>query len=207
MYIIFTKTRTFIDYLKTWNTKATNNKNFANLKTHMHDEYHTLHQVKGFSICDSELSHTNLLQELTSHQHKLAQNMNERLAATMQAKFMQAFNVLQDHDTSVENIPPPTEQHANSVTSDSLLKFLQNLQSKVDNLAKENQNLKKGNPPTTNPKINPRNGKKFKRYCYSCGYCTHWGRNCPNKKSGYKDNAPFEDMMGCNNTNCMPTRP
>ena len=91
----------------------------------------------------------------------------------------------------METIPTPTEQHANCVTNESILKLLQNLQSKVENITKENQNLKKDNPPMTDLNINPKNGKLFKRYWYSCGCCTRWGMNFTNKKSGHKDDTTF----------------
>ena len=61
----------------------------------------------------------------------------------MQANFIQAFNVLQERDLNMEYIPTPTDQHANSVMNESIIKSLQNIQAKVDNITKENQNLKR----------------------------------------------------------------
>ena len=33
-----------------------------------------------------------------------------------------------------------------------------------------------------NETINPQTGKLWKRYCWSYGCVTHWGKNYPNKK-------------------------
>ena len=41
--------------------------------------------------------------------------------------------------------------------------------------------------------INPRTGKKFKQYCWSCGCCPHWGKDCPQKKPGHQDAANFKN--------------
>ena len=53
----------------------------------MRDEKHTLRQDGELSIHNSESSQANMLQEITSYQDELAQDMNEQLAATMQANF------------------------------------------------------------------------------------------------------------------------
>ena len=46
----------------------------------------------------------------------------------------------------------------------------------------------------------------MKRYCVSCGYYPHWGKHCPNKKSGHKNDATFKNRMGDSNDNCIPNR-
>ena len=55
----------------------------------------------------------------------------------------------------------------------------------------------------TNSDINPRTGKPWKRYCWTCGCCPHWSRNCPKKAKGHKDNATFKNRMGGSNANCL----
>ena len=51
--------------------------------------------------------------------------------------------------------------------------------------------------------INPKTNQPWKRYCWTCGCCTHWSRNCPKKKRGHKDNASFRNRMGGSNVNCQ----
>ena len=43
------------------------------------------------------------------------------------------------------------------------------------------------------PKLNPKNGKPWKRYCWTCGCCDHWGKLCPNPATGHKNEATFKD--------------
>ena len=113
--------------------------------------------------------------------------------------------MLQNTDINSENLP--STQQANNisdttVTNAQLLTFLKTLQNKVDRLETNTPS------PTisTNSTINLRTGKEFKRYCFSCGCCLHWGKNCPTKNSGHKDDAIFKNRMGCSNENCMPNR-
>ena len=68
---------------KKWNTKTAADKTLANLMNHMRAKHHALLQVGALSIRDSELSHANMLQNLTSHQDKLAYEMNECLDTTL----------------------------------------------------------------------------------------------------------------------------
>ena len=123
----------------------------------------------------------------------------------MQKNFSQAINMLQNTDINSENLP--STQQANNisdttVTNAQLLTFLKTLQNKVDRLETNTPS------PTisTNSTINPRTGKEFKRYCFSCDCCLHWGRNCPTKTLGHKDDATFKNRMGGSNKNCMPNR-
>ena len=49
--------------------------------------------------------------------------------------------------------------------------------------------------------INPKTGQEWKHYCWTCGCCPHWGKNCPNKKKGHKNEATFKNRMGGSNQN------
>ena len=50
--------------------------------------------------------------------------------------------------------------------------------------------------PTDTSLVNPKTGKPWQRYCWSCGCCDHWGRFCPNRKPGHKVDANFKNRMG-----------
>ena len=94
----------------------------------------------------------------------------------MQENFSQAINMLQATDTNSESLP--STQQANNlstttVTNAQLPTFLKTLQNKVDNTA------------------NPRTGKPFKRYCFSCGYCQHWGKIVRQKNRDIKMMRPL----------------
>ena len=51
--------------------------------------------------------------------------------------------------------------------------------------------------------INPKTGKQWRRYFWSCGCCPHWGKHCPEKKLGHHDDATFRNLMNGNNQNCL----
>ena len=89
------------------------------------------------------------------------------------------------------NEPPQEEvihnitNKANNATTDTLLQMIETLSTKVDELKRP-----------ADKDINPRTSKKFKRYCWSCGCCPYWGKDCPNKNPGHQDNANFKNHMG-----------
>ena len=101
------------------------------------------------------------------------------------------------------NLESPQEEVVNNISTqfttnasnESLLQMIKKMIDKVEALKQ---------PTSTD--INPRSGKKFKRYCWSCGCCTHWGQDCLNKKSGLQDNTNFKNRMGGSNKNCLPVQ-
>ena len=201
-YLIFNKCNVFADYLIRWNEKAAADKTFENMKTHMRAAYRSLKNVGKLTVQKSSL---NLLTELKAHNDQLATDLSDRLANTVQANLMAALSNI---ETDRENIPPPSEHHANAVQVDrSLLALIDQLQKKVDKLG---QQLVASNYPTTThiqEEINPKTGKSFKRYCWTCGCCGHWGKNHPGIKAPeHKDEATFKNRMGGSNKNCLGTK-
>ena len=201
-----------MDALKHWNEKSVGDKTFANLKTHTRNEHLALHQVGALTMKDSEVSQANMLQLLTDNQNKLAQEMQTQLANIMQDNMQHAFHALSLRDEDEENVPPfRNTNSANCVTNDKLMALLQDLQTKVDTLSDENKSLKSNSrQPRTGATSDenthhPVTGKPFKRYCWTHGCCTHWGKACPSKKRGHKDNATFKERMGGSDLNCYPT--
>ena len=97
-----------------------------------------------------------------------------------------------------------SEMHtANNVSNppqnfSQLLREMQDMKNTIKNLTLTNQQSKKEQKD-----VNPTNGLPWKRYCWSCGCCAHWGRNCPNKKNGHKNQATFKNRMNGSNKNCL----
>ena len=104
------------------------------------------------------------------------------------------------------SLPEETESEmhaANNVSNTTesfsqLLREMQEMKNTVKNLTLTNQQSKKEQKD-----VNPKNGLPWKRYCWSCGCCAHWGRNCPNKKTGHKNEATFKNRMNGSNNNCL----
>ena len=109
----------------------------------------------------------------------------------------------QSQMTTQENMFAMNKQPDPTITL--LLQQMKLMEERIANLTLTNQNSssiphKKGNIITSD--VNPKTGLPWKRYCWSCGCCAHWGRNCPIKKKGHHDDATFKTRKGGSNENC-----
>ena len=196
-YIILQKTGAFTDSLKTLNARsAPDPTDFAAFRVFMRAEHRALNAVDGLKVSGTTLQN-NLLQEI----HQRQQTMADELENKLQANFMNALGIFADmkEEGNEENIPPTNSM--NKVSEDKLLKLIEALNKKVDNLSNVAKN--KGN----NNKINPRTGNPWKRYCWTCGCCDHWGKDHVGPKAdGHQDKATFKNRMGGSDKNCLPAR-
>ena len=198
-YLIFNRCGVFADYLITWNGKAVADKTYDNMKTHMRKAYSDL---KGVGKLTVQKSNLNLMQEMKTHHEQLANDLSDRVANTVQANLMAALSNI---EADRENIPPPQENHINAVQSNTaLLHLIEQLQLKVDKLGQQMHASPYTCTPIVQEEINPKTGKPFKRYCWTCGCCNHWGKNHPGVKApGHRDEATFKNRMGGSNKNCL----
>ena len=79
-----------------------------------------------------------------------------------------------------------------------LLKQMTSMQSQLQNLSTNTGTFKS----TKSDQINPKTGQPWKRYCWSCGCCPHWGEKRSNKKEGHKNEATFRNRMEGSNKSC-----
>ena len=86
-YLVFNKTKAFMDSLKTWNSKLLLNKTFTKFKIHMREEHHALRQVGVLTIRDSEFSQANMIQQLTDHQQQLPPILSLNVASSLCPNF------------------------------------------------------------------------------------------------------------------------
>ena len=80
------------------------------------------------------------------------------------------------------------------------------MQQAMNNNNNNNQRVQYGSSNNNKSRKQRNPGKKFKfynRYCWSCGGCDHWGRNCNNKKDGHVDYATFKNKQGGSTANCF----
>ena len=84
---------------------------------------------------------------------------------------------------------------------DQLLKEITLMRNQIQILGGSNNRLNE--QTTQSDLINPKTGQSWKMYCWSCGCCVHWGKNCPNKKKGHKVEATFRNRMNGSSTNCL----
>ena len=193
-YLIFNRTRAFVNTLKKWNEKSTEDKTYANFKQHMRDVHHALKRVGALTIQESTLYQANLMQNAD-----MQAQIDEQVKTSLLAALTD-FQVEQN-DSEPEEATVPTMEANNLKSQDTnaaLLELIQKLTKKVEQLTSQ--------PAAPNSSINPKTGKPLKRYCWSCGCCDHWGRNCTNKKPGHQDGATFKDRKGGSNKDCLPNK-
>ena len=186
-----------MDALKNWNAKTPDEKTFALFKKHMRAEHHALKQVGALSIQESSFYQANMVQQVLSQQNALQDNLQASIDQQVKDSLLSA---LTDYTSSMDepdvNVANNISSTAPDASTAAILDLIAKLTTKVDAL---------GNQANSGD-INPRTGKKFKRYCWSCGCCQHWGKDCPTKKTGHKDDANFKNRMGGSNRNCLPPR-
>jgi len=139
--------------------------------------------------------------------------MNNDIKASLQKNIFDAMMMMQ---SSSSNIPPledtstisaSTMNSAQSnATMESLITIIKNLESKVNSLKSEPNSKQPSNFVPTNEAINPKTGKEWKRYCYSCGCCPRASKNCPVRKQGHQDSAIFQNRMNGSDQKCYPLK-
>ena len=214
-YIIFNRSKAFMDVLLKWNKKPHNEKTYNNFKKHMREGYHALREVGALTVRDSELHYANLVKDMTTHQEKMAQDIKESLSDQLSTSLMEALMVSQSPLSSIPSLDetsslssPSMNSASSDATIQALVKLVKSLETKVDKLSNEKtKNLNSNNEQATaNKGINPRTGKPWRRHCWTHGCCTHKGVNCPSKAPGHKDEADFRDRMGGSNKDCYPIK-
>lgn len=214
-YLIFQKTGIFMDGLKAWNSKASNLKTYTNFKIHLRKEYSDLQEVGGLTISNAMPNQANMISELKEHQQLMSNNLKEEWENNLVQTF-KALNLIDENKENVngnfdEQIYFPTEEQENVAMNvkakqrdpiiDQLLKEMTLMRNQIQILGGSNNRLNE--QTTQSDLINPKTGQSWKRYCWSCGCCVHWGKNCPNKKKGHKVEATFRNRMNGSSTNCL----
>ena len=205
----------FRDSLKVWNARLINTKTYTEFKLFMRTEHAALDMVGGLSIKDTSLDHANMLQALSSQQ--------EQLADSFQRNLFEAFETYAHHDkqkhiqdsyqsdSDKENELPAelsnmiynvsSKQSSNSSADNNILEMLQKMMEKMNKL--ETKVYTQNTSKKTSSKLNPKNGKAWKRYCWTCGCCDHWGKFCPQPAAGHKNDATFKDRMNGSTTGVL----
>ena len=187
----------------------------------MRDEYNELNKVGGFSMGTGNFGTINLVKELQEMKHQNEQVSNDikhEIRETLQTLHLnqpdQQYWHLPNLETNQEvqdnnyinGMMTVQQQQSNSLQQ--LTKQITILQSQLKNLTLSNNSQQQFNPNTSNKlntdsELNPRTGQPYRRYCWSCGCCTHWSKNCPKKLKGHKDQATFKNRMAGSNQNCL----
>ena len=189
-----------MDGLKVWNSKASNLKTFVNFKVHMRKEYSDLQDVGGLTIQNTMPNQANMIQELKDHQVLMSNNLKQEFENNL-AHTLQALSLI---DENKENVPyqqneqfiPQNEEQETMMMNmkskrdpmiDQLMKQMTAMSNQIQALSGGNSmNTGTGQSGSSFSHINPKTGQEWTRYCWSCGCCTHWSKNCPSKKKPQK---------------------
>ena len=147
-YIIFNKSRVFINALKEWNKLPSNTKTYESMKTHMRRNYHENKRVGALTIEDSSLQHKNLMNKWTTKQEGLMATLINDLNEQIKSNMYETMLMMQQ----MESTPPPlvatdtdsnTSESMNSLTAastvSSLLTTMKSLQQGMKELKQAQQ--------------------------------------------------------------------
>lgn len=208
IYIILNCCGMFQDSLKLWNKKATADKTYANIKKFFRQEHLDLDKVNALAKRDLHLNHTEFMAQHTEFLGEMESRLKTNLADAI-TQFANAYET----DTSP---PDDKEDTATEMTSalstitgnlnkqtKKMLKLVEGLCKKVDELSASHNNNNSGNGGDNKGNVNPRTGKPWRRYCWSHGCCNHWSNKCPHRKPGHKLNATIKNRMGGSTTGVL----
>ena len=115
--------------------------------------------------------------------------MLEKVNENNSANLAQAFHLMQP-PVPDENTPP-AQMNAVRVKDDELLKYLKKLQSQVASLSQRlNETTTSNTDKSTTSKINPKTGKEWKRYCWTCCCTWHWVKTVQIQQQNTKTRQP-----------------
>lgn len=193
-----------MDDLKVWNTKAQADHIYAHFQTHMRTEIHALHQVIALAIEDSSI---HMLKDVTEQMNQRSNELGNQLNAMMKVNFMEMFKLLKTETPNNKNAPPPQALNMQSPNT-GMMAMIAAIQTKMDaittHLSSTNLGTNIIDLNAADKNIKPKTGRTFKRYCWSCGCCVHWGMHYLVKKYSHKDDTRFKDRNSSSDKNCIP---
>ena len=205
-YLIISRTKIFRDSLKEWNKEDEANKTLDKMKTFMREQYDELEAVSALSV-EETMNHTDIIEELKLHQEHLSERFETQLkmnlVETLDAYSRGSIEEIQSDNYSKCGTCPTASESSGSISNVShdsaVMIMMQKMMERMDNWEKtpnKSNRSNSNNSENSKENINPKSGKSWKRYCWSCGCCKHWGRNCPSRKAGHRIDATFKDRKG-----------
>lgn len=172
------------------------------MRTFFREEHLELDKVDALSKDESSLNQVAFMNK----QEEVLENMEARLKINLMETINDFADKFQDQ-TPDEDESKGNETDITSALStitgntnkqhDKMMKMFEALAKKVDRIDNKCGSATPSNNNNDNAEnINPRTGRAYRRYCWSCGCCDHWGRNCSTRKQGHKINATFKNRMG-----------
>ena len=203
-YIHFQKCLIFKSALNKWDDLAVNAKTWAAFKTHFREAHKSLRRTGALTIND------------TLNREQVMNMVSEGVIQTLQD--LQPPPPMDDHPSFSASEPmdsqpslvhtDATSHSINSTVSDITM---QSLQRQMELMQSMMMQCLQGNSPqgtsfqrsSRQPTHQPRNPNQSK-YCWTHGWCSHFGRDCRSKSDGHRDEATKNNRMGGSTKNILP---
>ena len=205
-YVILKKARVFNEHITTWNRliRVTPTDNtWDNFKSYFRNAYRELKEVGELSARDTPYNQANLVcQIVDAVQESLANNEGQRNEAPPRPAANSTTQTTPPVQSAPMFMPMSDPNQLNALFQQMML---QNMMGNMNNGNNNNSN-NNSNRNRNNRRNNNRNRDRRQiqmRYCWSCGWCTHDGDHCRNRKEGHQTAATVDNRMG-GSTNGLP---
>ena len=179
--------------LTEWHEKEDNEVSWEAFKRHFSAAYHALRKVRGTIIKHTPFHEANVM----------VQQLNDNIS-DLRSEFRNSMSMIgtptnDNHYAHSSSSPSSLSPSANSVTNESLLQLILQLQQQMITMQNPQQ------------QTTQKRSKQFIRnhtdhYCWTHGACGHDSKDCKNKKDGHQDHATFTNKMGGSQSFCKPTQ-
>ena len=176
--LMLIKSKRFKVDIRTWNATDPAYKTWDNFQDDFRAAYDSIRDLGDLTVDESPVLNQAQLMESIMHAMQEANR---------------GIPVEEEEDPILRLHDPPPQERANNAFENTLMRKFEELSAELAALRQ-----------TTGRNSRSRSGRTPKRYCWSCGCCSHWGKNCENKKTGHKDDATFPNRKGGSNENCRP---
>ena len=154
-----------------------------------------------------------MIQELKANQELITNNLKSEFNSNLM-QTSRALNLINENQSNINYQIDEEEMSQNEDQNQMLMAMKGKRDPLVDLLLKQmtlmqNQlqglsaNKGSNSKVIKSDKINPKTGQPWKRYCWSCGCCPHWGKDCTSKKAGHKNEATFKNRMNGSDEKCL----
>ena len=212
-YVILWRSGVLKDYLKTWNSKAAEDKNWNSFKTHFRNGIKEYKSLKGPTMQNSMFSlqqHANLLQHFRDDIKTVISEEIAKHSANI-ATTHAPPSLAPSHHESTSHYSPDNFDYDEQMQhmANSIMEYKQlvpQLISQVQQLQQTVKELKMTGPPTnitsdtstiTSATSNSRYSfrRPFHMYCHTHGLCAHNGKQCNAPAPNHKKDATFFNRM------------
>ena len=176
-YILLNKTSKFSQGIREWNRLQPAQKTWDTFQTHFTNEYQALRETGELTDQESTFNTANIIQEVVDGVQQALQPTADDIDET--SELIHEANLATAQTTQQTELMQQMLQ---------MIQSMQNIQCQLVNSAAQ--------VPNNSQRRNTRIRRNISKYCWTHGACSHWGKDCRNKKPGHSDDATFNDRKG-----------